>query len=251
MPIKRFYRYVLSPELRADNKTGRLLPPLAEFQNVPTDPLLTLGTDVIGPWVVSAVESGHDLDNIRLRSADSKRGVEAVMELENILVEGHARDMTTGGPPRGLQFVLSTRNPPESLSEHHLVDTIVMANLGYFQLKGNPGLWTLGLREGRSAELFNVESVGTQGWHSGDVGEIGTSVVVRSFGGVVIFPRVRSERRFSDPSLVFFFYVVLFGTARLILGTPRQVRRKPGKESEDVLVEPDAEQGVWSKIKSA
>lgn len=36
-------------------------------------------------------------------------------------------------PPRGLQLVLGTRQQP------HLVDTIVMANLGYFQLKANPG----------------------------------------------------------------------------------------------------------------
>jgi len=32
-----------------------------------------------------------------------------------------------------------------------------MANLGYFQLKAEPGVWTLGLREGPSQEIFSIE----------------------------------------------------------------------------------------------
>lgn len=37
-----------------------------------------------------------------------------------------------------------------------VVDTIVMANLGYFQLNANPGAWTLKLRAGKSAEIYDV-----------------------------------------------------------------------------------------------
>ena len=33
-----------------------------------------------------------------------------------------------------------------------------MANLGYFQLKSNPGAMLLRLREGRSSEIYNVVS---------------------------------------------------------------------------------------------
>lgn len=44
---------------------------------------------------------------------------------------------------------------PTSLSAHQ-VDTIVMANLGYFQLKANPGAWLLKLRNGRSAEIYSI-----------------------------------------------------------------------------------------------
>lgn len=36
------------------------------------------------------------------------------------------------------------------------VDTIVMANLGYFQLKANPGAMILRLREGRSSDIYNI-----------------------------------------------------------------------------------------------
>lgn len=44
-------------------------------------------------------------------------------ELEHLLVEGHAFDILTGQPPRGLQFNLGTIANPV------MYDTIVMANL--------------------------------------------------------------------------------------------------------------------------
>uniref|UniRef100_A0A1X7TRA6 Glucosyltransferase 24 catalytic domain-containing protein n=1 Tax=Amphimedon queenslandica TaxID=400682 RepID=A0A1X7TRA6_AMPQE len=53
-------------------------------------------------------------------------------------------------PIPGLQYVMGTDTDPE------LYDTIVMANLGYFQLKGKPGAWKLRLREGRSSEVYQI-----------------------------------------------------------------------------------------------
>lgn len=49
--------------------------------------------------------------------------VAAEFELEYLLLEGHCYDVTTGQPPRGLQFTLGTSSSPV------IVDTIVMANL--------------------------------------------------------------------------------------------------------------------------
>lgn len=43
-----------------------------------------------------------------------------------------------------------------------LVDTIVMSNLGYFQLKARPGAFLLQLAQGRSQELYAVDN-STQG----------------------------------------------------------------------------------------
>uniref|UniRef100_A0A8B9T713 UDP-glucose ceramide glucosyltransferase-like 1 n=1 Tax=Anas platyrhynchos TaxID=8839 RepID=A0A8B9T713_ANAPL len=100
-------------------------------------------------WLVEAVNSSCDLDNIHLQDV---RTVTAEYELEYILLEGHCFDVTTGQPPRGLQFTLGTKNNPV------MVDTIVMANLGYFQLKANPGAWTLRLRKGKSEEIYQVFS---------------------------------------------------------------------------------------------
>lgn len=49
--------------------------------------------------------------------------VAAEYELEHLLLEGHCFDVSTGQPPRGLQFTLGTASDPV------IVDTIVMANL--------------------------------------------------------------------------------------------------------------------------
>jgi len=57
-----------------------------------------------------------------------------------------------GSPPRGLQFTLGVTRDTVA------VDTIVMANLGYFQLKANPGVWYLNLREGKSRDIYQISS---------------------------------------------------------------------------------------------
>ncbi|RUS34131.1 hypothetical protein BC938DRAFT_482327 [Jimgerdemannia flammicorona] len=218
LPLKRFYRYVFDDSLHFDASEA-IERPSAYFSNVPEDPLLTLGMDVISPWLVRPVVADQDLDNIRLAKLDPKqrvKGVTAVIELRNILIEGHCRDMTINGPPRGLQFVLGTASYPA------LVDTIVMANLGYLQLKANPGVFELSLREGRSRELYDIESVGSEGWTSRSVEEIGYDVVLNTFEGVVIYPRVT---------------------------------KKPGMEREELLEDAEEEEqsedgGIWGSIKS-
>ena len=53
-----------------------------------------------------------------------------------------------------------------SLSHGRIFDTIVMANLGYFQLKAHPGRWDLRLRPGKSADIFNIaEAAGADSWN--------------------------------------------------------------------------------------
>ncbi|RKO83990.1 UDP-glucose:Glyco protein glucosyltransferase-domain-containing protein, partial [Blyttiomyces helicus] len=228
LPIKRFYRYVLQAEPAFDKITGDLVPPTASFLQIPVAPLLTLGTDVAGSWLVFPTESIYDLDNIKLSNLDraaQKEGVRAEFALQNILVEGHARDSRTNGPPRGLQFTLGTQATPS------LVDTITMANLGYLQLKANPGVWDLRLREGRSRSIYEFEAVVDS--HAAQyrrrrrdnntdlLGDAGARVVVNSFEGVTLYPIVR---------------------------------KKAGMEEMDVL-EPDVEHGkesggIWNQIKT-
>lgn len=70
--------------------------------------------------------------------------------MEYLLLEGHCFEQMSGSPPRGLQITLGTESQPV------IVDTIVMANLGYFQLKANPGAWILRLRQGRSSEIYDI-----------------------------------------------------------------------------------------------
>ncbi|XP_048151753.1 UDP-glucose:glycoprotein glucosyltransferase 2 isoform X4 [Corvus hawaiiensis] len=150
VPLKSFYRFVLEPELTYGINKHLPSEPVAKFLELPESPLLTLNMITPESWLVEAVNSSCDLDNIHLQ--EIKGAVIAEYELEYILLEGHCFDVTTGQPPRGLQFTLGTKKNPV------MVDTIVMANLGYFQLKANPGAWTLRLRKGRSEEIYQVFS---------------------------------------------------------------------------------------------
>lgn len=51
--------------------------------------------------------------------------------------------------PRGVQLELAAAGAAATAPP--LVDTLVMSNLGYFQLKAAPGLWTLRLAPGEAA----------------------------------------------------------------------------------------------------
>ncbi|BFZ00634.1 hypothetical protein BsWGS_03673 [Bradybaena similaris] len=150
MPVKSYYRYILEPEVTFGSDGALKAGPAAQFLDMPQKSLLTLNMDTPESWLVEAVTSPYDLDNILLEEVE--HSVTANFELEYILIEGHCYDSSTMQPPRGLQFVLGTNSTPA------VVDTIVMANLGYFQLKANPGLWYLNLREGRSEEIYKIES---------------------------------------------------------------------------------------------
>lgn len=196
LPIKRFYRHVLDAKPSFDHE-GTLRDLQANFEGLPKDALLNLGLDVPPAWLVAPKESIHDLDNIKLSAIREDSNIDAIYELEHILIEGHSRDVTTGPPPRGVQVVLGTEKNP------HYADTIIMANLGYFQFKANPGYWKLQLQAGRSQQIFNIDSAGQKGY-SPQPGDESTNIALMSFQGKTLYPRLS---------------------------------RKPGRESEDVLEE--------------
>ncbi|XP_053452768.1 UDP-glucose:glycoprotein glucosyltransferase 1 isoform X2 [Nycticebus coucang] len=150
MPLKSFYRYVLEPEISFTSDNSFAKGPIAKFLDMPHSPLFTLNLNTPESWMVESVRTPYDLDNIYLEEVDNI--VAAEYELEYLLLEGHCYDITTGQPPRGLQFTLGTSANPV------IVDTIVMANLGYFQLKANPGAWILRLRKGRSEDIYRIYS---------------------------------------------------------------------------------------------
>uniref|UniRef100_A0A8C4XV75 UDP-glucose ceramide glucosyltransferase-like 1 n=1 Tax=Falco tinnunculus TaxID=100819 RepID=A0A8C4XV75_FALTI len=153
MPLKSFYRYVLEPEISFAADNNFAAGPIAKFLDMPQSPLFTLNLNTPESWMVESVRTPYDLDNIYLEEVtEINKMLSAEYELEYLLLEGHCYDITTGQPPRGLQFTLGTSTSPV------IVDTIVMANLGYFQLKANPGAWTLRLRKGRSEDIYRIYS---------------------------------------------------------------------------------------------
>ncbi|KAK4979400.1 killer toxin resistant protein [Elasticomyces elasticus] len=182
LPVKRFYRHVLDskPSFEGD---GSLRDLSAHFSGIPAEALLTMAMDVPPSWLVTPNISIHDLDNIKLSALKGHGSIEAIYELENILIEGHSRDVTLGPPPRGAQLVLGTDMDP------HAADTIIMANLGYFQFKVNPGYFNIGLQAGRTQEIFKLESAGTKGY-AAQPGDNTTAIALTSFRGATVFPRL-------------------------------------------------------------
>ncbi|XP_077946522.1 UDP-glucose:glycoprotein glucosyltransferase 2 isoform X3 [Gasterosteus aculeatus] len=206
MPLKSFYRFVLESDVSFLGNDTVSPGPLARFLELPESPLLTLIMITPESWMVQAVRSPHDLDNIHLQEVSGT--VAAEYELEHLLLEGHCFDLSTGQPPRGLQFTLGMSRDPL------MYDTIVMANLGYFQLKANPGAWILKLREGRSEDIYQILS------HDGadspaDAGDV--VVVLNSFHSKIIKVRVQ---------------------------------KKAEKINEDLLSENSESKGIWDSIAS-
>ncbi|XP_005910042.1 UDP-glucose:glycoprotein glucosyltransferase 1 isoform X1 [Bos mutus] len=191
MPLKSFYRYVLEPEISFTSDNSFTKGPIAKFLDMPQSPLFTLNLNTPESWMVESVRTPYDLDNIYLEEVDSV--VAAEYELEYLLLEGHCYDITTGQPPRGLQFTLGTSTKPV------IVDTIVMANLGYFQLKANPGAWILRLRKGRSEDIYRIYS------HDGtdsppDADEV--VVVLNNFKSKIIKVKVQKKADMVNEDLL-------------------------------------------------
>lgn len=218
LPLKRFYRYVFDKEPHFDTTTGVQTIPTAYFAELPIEPLYTLGVETTNAWHVTVREANMDLDNILLSSLKDESSVSAVYELESILLEGHCLDSTNKSPPRGLEFEISTP------SNHSRKDTLVMANLGYFQLKASPGVWNLRLRDGRSSAIYAIEDIGTKGKWNWDTSKTDSQsnniLALTSFEGLTVMPLVH---------------------------------KNPGMEAEDVLEsavdrKPDEKTGLWSSL---
>lgn len=191
MPVKNFYRYVVEPEIQFLPNGELADGPLAKFTGLPANSLLTQNVQVPENWLVEAVRSVYDLDNIKLSEIGGP--VHSEFELEYLLLEGHCFDASTGAPPRGLQVTLGTQDNPT------MVDTIVMANLGYFQLKANPGVWTLRLREGKSADIYDITyAEGPNTVHHDGI----TQVVISSLRSHVIKLRVTKKTGMQNADLL-------------------------------------------------
>jgi len=181
LPVKRFYRYVMESRPTFDSNGSRKHLQ-AEFHGLPKNALLTIGLDMPPAWLVSPVDSVYDLDNLRLSSVKTDT-VDAIYKLDHILIEGHSKDTTQEQAPRGVQLVLSTQQ------DAHFADTIIMANLGYFQFKANPGFYNLKLQTGRSQGIFTIDSAGARG-QTEQPGDDTTEIALTSFRGVTLFPRL-------------------------------------------------------------
>ena len=149
LPRKSYFRFVIPGSVQ----------PMAVFSGIPQGQILTMTSDVPESWDVQMKASsiGTDVDNLVSRCDGAKPEAagcvdetKVLFRLKGILVAGQCYDQTGSRmePPNGLQLVL--RRPDGTVAS----DTLVMRNLGYWQLKASPGAWSVGLADGRASELF-------------------------------------------------------------------------------------------------
>lgn len=117
-----------------ESPPNRYLRPIFEqkkavFDDLEDDVLYVVGVKEPPAWVVMARECSEDLDNLILHGEK----VSAKYELRSILIEGYA--------PKGIGAQLQLYNHGELVG-----DTMVMSNLGYFQLQPrHPGFYEIKL----------------------------------------------------------------------------------------------------------
>lgn len=177
LPTNRFYRYTMNSKPCYD-KHGQSVDQAAQFVQMPADALFTLELDPPQSWITRPIYAPVDLDNLNLAAA-SHKDLNVIFQLDKIVVDGHARDSKTSLPPRGLQVAL----------KHSQIDTQIVANLGYLQLAVTPGRWSLEIREGYGRQVYELESIGSQGWNSPRVADGLDTFMLDSFEGIKLYPR--------------------------------------------------------------
>ena len=147
----------------------------AKFTGLPPDKTLTLAMEAPENWLVESSVASYDLDNLRLEDLGEKRQMSAEFQLEALMIQGSCSDVRARGRnrhPRGLKMDLvpiRRRHLAEDGSDAEALlstggpafkeDTLVMSNLGYFQLKATPGVFRMRLAPGRSRDLYKIQDV--------------------------------------------------------------------------------------------
>ena len=164
-----------------------------KFVKLPKQHVLTLKLVTPESWVAMKYKVEDDLDNIRLddQTMGTRRNVQAEFRLTSLLVAGNCEDLTHYKPPNGLQLVLKdvandaasgATSATSDASNNIVTDTLVMQNLGYYQLKTQPGSFTVSLADGRANELYTIVDESNEENHPKE--SRGVDVSVRSFADV-------------------------------------------------------------------
>ena len=224
LPLKSYYRYAF-PSARLD------APPRAHFSTLPKHKTLTAHLDVPEMWLVTTAAAAYDLDNLKLEDLPEGQSVmRAEYRVEALLVTGHCVEVGAREPPRGTQLVLGDAG------------TVVMSNLGYFQLQARPGAFDLALRPGRSAEVYAVAE---------PAADLLAAAQKSPFGAEEEEDAIDAGEREKPSSTEILVSSWNGRVVRLAL------ERRPGMEREDVLrLDPGADRrgggggGLWGGIKS-
>lgn len=187
--IRRFYRGVF-PSAQPEFVDGRLKDHTANFVAIPGE-LLTTDIDAPQRWIVTAKKANVDLDNVQAGDDDYF----GVFQLKHILVEGAAFDIKYGSGATGLEL--------ELYNEHKSSETSVMAWLGYFQLRGQPGTSKLRLKPGSNSEKHcAVLSAGESKFSANTEPIVEQQVEIFSLEGRQINVRIQKNPEFEGTNLL-------------------------------------------------
>lgn len=180
LPLQKYYRFAV--EFSAPDYAGESIG--CEFSSLPSKQVLTLRVDTPEAWDVQTAVATQDLDNIQLTSED----LVIEYQLKSLVVAGQCYDLRDRRPPNGLQVELAPLG----------ADTLVMQNLGYFQLRGQPGVFDIKLKPGsRSSQLYDVLAPPEY-----KDSAVGVPVVVADLDGGATQLRVRKKKGFEDAELL-------------------------------------------------
>lgn len=152
-PPNTYFKFLLRPDDLAEGEySGVRFGSRLSFERLPQRNVLTVSVEPPRAWFVSSFMTNYDMDNVILDNVSQDIDLFTEYRLVNLIVEGSCID-ETGRPPQGLKLILANE---VGIS----VDTLVMANLGYFQLKVPvPGTWWLSLARGPSSKIFMLRSM--------------------------------------------------------------------------------------------
>lgn len=194
-PLQNFYRQALVPH----DVSSRA----AVFNNLPHQHTLTVRPDAPEPWNIQAAVAEEDTDNLRCSSEGCRVSSTSVTyKLKNVLLAGQCFQVSQGAqsqqptPPKGLQLTLSAMDVSTGYSAAiPAADTLVMQNLGYFQLLANPGLWRLDV----AGSAFSIIDSSTA--DAGIIRQSTRYVAVRSFTDLAARVLVAKASNTSDLSV--------------------------------------------------
>ncbi|QDZ26018.1 UDP-glucose glycoprotein glucosyltransferase [Chloropicon primus] len=181
LPLKTYYAYAV-PQWPAGTPVAWPSPTSATFSSLPATTTLSTQLDTPEAWLTGATAASLDLDNLKLEDlGPSASTLHAEFEIESLIVSGSCIDQTalkmgsySEAYPTGVRLMMGERGTTASSKDKDLVDTMVMKNLGYFQLKASPGTFDLGLVPGCSSDMFKFAGGLSQ-----------KSVTVTSFNGIL------------------------------------------------------------------
>ena len=242
LPLTSFYRYAAPsfafPRDTREDSTPKKnenasLRPSASFASLPAAKTLTAHLDVPEQWLVTTAVAAYDLDNIRLEDLpENERFMRAEYRLEALLVTGHCSEVPA---PTGADERARRRAPPPSPRGAQLrigdAGTIVMSNLGYFQLPARPGAHDLRLRPGRTQQVYRIAAP------AADLDGVFESVARAVLGAEeddASSSSAKEEKNAADDDDVSAEVTVSSWNGRVLR---LLLARRPGMEHEDVLEE--------------